>query len=67
MGVGYMKMDGIAVARQANKDMARVMQAAAQTYGVDISSLARVIPHPGSKRILRSVAGRSPLRRNVES
>jgi 3-oxoacyl-[acyl-carrier-protein] synthase III len=54
-------MDGISVARQANKDMSTVMRQASEIYGVSIDSLQNVIPHPGSKRILSSVARRLQL------
>ncbi len=58
VGCGYLQMDGVAVARQASRDMSRVMREATRMYDIDLDSLQCIIPHPGSKRILQSVAQR---------
>lgn len=58
---GYLKMEGIATARTANKEMARVMNEAAEFYSVNLGDLKQLIPHPGSQRILSSVARRLDL------
>lgn len=55
-GNGFLRMDGIAVARTAYKAMASQIQALAKRHGVRVEDLAALLPHPGSKRILQNVA-----------
>ncbi len=59
VGTGsYLRMDGIAVAREANKSMADILTAAALREGLGPADLSFVAPHPGSIRILQSVGRR---------
>jgi 2-oxoisovalerate dehydrogenase E1 component len=58
MGSGYITMDGMTVAREANKAMSAILAEAAAEHGLTPQELAYVIPHPGSKRILQSVSRR---------
>lgn len=58
---GFITMDGMTVAREANKAMSAVMTDAANEHGLKPQELSYVIPHPGSKRILQSVSRRAEL------
>ncbi len=58
IGNGYIKMDGITVAREANKAMSTILTTAAAECGLSPCDLSVIIPHPGSIRILQSVGRR---------
>lgn len=57
LGSGQMmRMDGIAVARAAYKAMGNAVLAALEQAHLKIEDLAALVPHPGSKRIMKNVA-----------
>jgi 2-oxoisovalerate dehydrogenase E1 component len=58
IGNGYIKMDGMTVAREANKAMSAILATVAAECGITPQELSFVVPHPGSIRILQSVSRR---------
>ena len=52
----FLTMDGIAVARAAYKGMAHAVRSALNEANLPVESVAALIPHPGSARILKNVA-----------
>jgi 2-oxoisovalerate dehydrogenase E1 component len=55
---GYLAMDGMAVALEANKAMSELLSAVALDQGLHPAELSFVVPHPGNKRILQNIARR---------
>ena len=58
VGTGYIKMDGITVAREANKSMSTIFTTVATAAGLSPRELSLVVPHPGSIRILQNIGRR---------
>lgn len=52
----YIRMEGMAVARAANKGLTQAVRQAMQSAGIDQRDLAALVPHAASKRILQNVA-----------